>query len=118
MCPVGIDAAPVLISEDLVKIGKGAFCEVTLKSDCEAICDSHAVLLHDGNRRWEILNYSEHGLEVDGVRYGVEIPDNEEGTQSNEAEEKDPILERIHQIKVQGVSKWSLFGSLFNAVRH
>ena len=74
-------------------------CEVTLNSNCLAISDTHAVLLHDGNRRWEILNYSQYGLEVDGIRYGLELPEND-SPKITKKQEKDPILERIHQIKV------------------
>jgi len=98
LCPVGIDAAPILINEDLVKIGKSEMCEVTLNSNCLAMSDTHAVLLHDGNRRWEILNYSQFGLEVDGIRYGLELPENDQPKIAKK-QEKDPILERIHQIK-------------------
>ena len=74
-------------------------CEVTLNSNCLAMSDTHAVLLHDGNRRWEILNYSQFGLEVDGIRYGLELPENDQPKIAKK-QEKDPILERIHQIKV------------------
>jgi hypothetical protein len=57
----------------------------------------HAVLFNHGKNHWEILNYSPHGLSVDGVEYGLEKPEFEDIEESEIPVQS--LKDRIHDIR-------------------
>ena len=96
-CPIGVDCKPILITENVTKIGSAEMCKIRLGNGCSCVSAIHAILFHDGLNRWEILNYSPFGLSVDGIHYGLEAT--EEIQDGPEISEKSEFIDRIHDIK-------------------
>lgn len=96
-CPVGVDCQPILINENITKIGTSEMCNVRLGSGCSCVSSLHAVLFHDGLNRWELLNYSPFGLSVDGIQYGLETFDSPELGSDNPTDQS--FTDRVHEIK-------------------
>ncbi|KAK0081012.1 hypothetical protein PV325_012941 [Microctonus aethiopoides] len=66
---------PALMVRRTLTIGTGANCDVLLSAygNCECISSKHAVIFFDDTtKRYELLNYSEHGTTVDNVFYSCD----------------------------------------------
>ncbi|RNA23081.1 PHD finger 12 [Brachionus plicatilis] len=79
---------PIPLTKSCTSIGKSAKNDVCLANEfvqCKHLSDRHATIFHDfGTNRYEILNYSEHGVGVDCVKLGFELGElDEEGGQDH-----------------------------------
>ncbi|XP_011300203.1 PHD finger protein 12 [Fopius arisanus] len=66
---------PAFMIRRTLTIGTGANCDVLLSryGECECISSKHAVIFFDETtKRYELLNYSEHGTTVDNVFYSCD----------------------------------------------
>ncbi|XP_034934525.1 PHD finger protein 12 [Chelonus insularis] len=66
---------PALMIKRTLTIGTGANCDVHLSKygNCECTSSKHAVIFFDDStKRYELLNYSEHGTTVDNVFYSCD----------------------------------------------
>lgn len=71
------DSELILITKRTTKVGSAPACDIVLAGDCAAISGHHLTLIFDRlEQRFELLNYSPFGMEIDGVRYSMGQPSN------------------------------------------
>jgi len=100
LMPIGVDALPFFVTEPISKIGTSPDNQIVLTAKkCETISPHHAVLYEDISGNWELLNYSIHGMTVNGVEYGLEEPDL--NIKADDSFSSD-FTERIYSIKKGG----------------